>query len=194
MMIVERLAIPEVVRVRPRRFGDARGYFSEVFSARGFCQHVAEVEFVQDNEALSGAAGTLRGMHFQRSPMAQGKLIRVIRGAIFDVAVDIRQGSPTYGRHVTARLDGVDGDQLWVPVGFAHGYCTLEPDTLVAYKVTNYYSPDDDGGILWNDPAIGIEWPVPAQEPVLSVKDQGLPLLKDLPAQFHYSSEQEGVA
>ncbi|MBP0583503.1 dTDP-4-dehydrorhamnose 3,5-epimerase [Labrys sp. LIt4] len=186
--------MPEVVRVRPRRFGDARGYFSEVFNARVFRQQVADVGFVQDNEALSGAVGTLRGLHFQRSPMAQGKLIRVIRGAIFDVAVDIRKGSPSYGRHVSARLDGIDGDQLWVPVGFAHGYCTLEPDTLVAYKVTNYYSPADDGGILWSDPAIGIEWPVPAQGPVLSAKDLALPLLEDLPAHFSYNSEREDIA
>ncbi len=193
-MIVERLSIPEVVRVRPKRFGDSRGYFSEVFSARLFRQQVADVDFVQDNEALSGAVGTLRGLHFQRSPMAQGKLVRVVRGAIFDVAVDIRKGSPTFGRHASARLDGVEGDQLWVPAGFAHGYCTLEPDTLVAYKVTNYYSPADDGGVLWNDPEIGIDWPVPALGPVLSAKDLGLPLLKDLPDQFHYDCEREGVA
>lgn len=193
-MIIERLSISEVVRVRPRRFGDARGYFSEVFNARAFRQQVADVDFVQDNEALSGAVGTLRGLHFQRAPMAQGKLIRVIRGAILDVAVDIRKGSPSYGKHVSARLDGADGDQLWVPVGFAHGYCTLEPDTLVAYKVTNYYSPADDGGILWNDPAIAIDWPVPAQGPVLSAKDLELPALKDLPDCFFYDQEREGVA
>lgn len=192
-MIVERLSIPGVVRVRPKRFGDDRGYFSEVFNARMFRQHVCDADFVQDNEALSAVAGTLRGLHFQRSPMAQGKLVRVIRGAIFDVAVDIRRGSPSYGRHVGVRLDGADGDQLWVPVGFAHGYCTLEPDTLVAYKVTNYYSPADDGGVLWNDPAIGIDWPLPAQGPTLSAKDLGLPLLEDLPEQFHFDSEREGL-
>ncbi|WP_131114092.1 dTDP-4-dehydrorhamnose 3,5-epimerase [Lichenihabitans psoromatis] len=187
-MIVEKLDIPDVVRIRPRRFGDPRGYFSETFSARMFREQVAALDFVQDNEALSGAVGTLRGLHFQRPPTAQGKLIRAIRGAIFDVAVDIRQGSPTFGRHVWARLDGVDGDQLWVPPGFAHGYCTLEPDTLVAYKVTNPYSPADDGGILWNDPALGIAWPLGAGGAVLSDKDTKLPVLADLPAVFTYEA------
>lgn len=193
-MIVEPLAIPEVMRLRPRRFGDSRGYFAEVFSARVFCDRVAKVDFVQDNEALSGAAGTLRGLHFQRPPMAQGKLVRVIKGAIIDVAVDIRRGSPTYGHYVSARLDGADGDQLWVPAGFAHGYCTLEPDTLVAYKVTDSYSPAHDGGILWNDPALGIKWPDVAGGPILSDKDLKLPPLADLPEIFVYGPELEGVA
>lgn len=193
-MIVERLSIPDVMRLRPQRFGDARGYFSEVFSDRLFRREVADVAFVQDNEALSAAIGTLRGLHFQRAPMAQGKLIRVIRGAIFDVAVDIRKGSPSYGAHVSARLDGVDGDQLWVPPGFAHGYCTLEPDTLVAYKVTQFYSPADDGGILWDDPALGIAWPTPPEGPVLSAKDLGLPRLGDLPEQFLYEGEGKVTA
>ena len=185
-MNVERFAIADIALLRPRRFGDDRGYFAETFHARNFAENVAPFEFVQDNEALSGAVGTLRGLHFQRNPMAQGKLVRAIKGAILDVAVDIRHGSPTFGLHVAARLDAAQGAQLWVPPGFAHAYCTLEPDTIVAYKVTNYYSPADDGGILWNDPALGIDWPLPAGGAVLSDKDTKLPKLADLPVTFTY--------
>ena len=185
-MHIERLDIPDVVLIRPRRFGDARGYFVESFNARAFRAEVAEVDFVQDNEALSAQAGTLRGLHFQREPSAQGKLIRAIKGAILDVAVDIRRGSPSFGRSVSARLDAAQGAQLWVPVGFAHGYCTLEPETIVAYKVTDYYSPADDGGILWNDPALGIVWPLGADGAILSDKDTRLPPLKELGPVFDY--------
>ena len=185
-MQVEGLEIPAVVLIKPQRFGDARGYFTEVFNARAFRDRVGDAVFVQDNEAFSAAVGTLRGLHFQKHPTAQGKLVRVIRGAILDVAVDIRKGSPTFGRHVAARLDGTEGAQLWVPPGFAHGYCTLEPDTLVAYKVTNYYSPADDGGILWNDPALGIDWPLGTAGAILSDKDRKMPLLADLPTAFTY--------
>ncbi len=187
-MNVEPLAIADVVLVRPRRFGDARGYFVETFNARAFHEHVAPVDFVQDNEALSAAVGTLRGLHFQRHPTAQGKLVRALKGAILDVAVDIRVGSPTFGRHVSARLDAAEGAQLWVPPGFAHGYCTVEPDTIVAYKVTNFYSPADDGGILWSDPALGIDWPLGPNGAVLSDKDTKLPCLADLPPTFHYEA------
>ena len=183
-MDVQQLAIPEVILIRPRRHGDARGYFVESFSARAFRNEVAAFDFVQDNEALSGTSGTLRGLHFQRHPMAQGKLVRAIRGAIFDVAVDIRRGSSTFGEHVAAHLDAVGGAQLWVPPGFAHGYCTLETDTLVAYKVTQYYSPADDGGIRWNDPALKIDWPVGPKGAALSDKDTKLPLLTELPPTF----------
>ncbi len=186
-MQATRLAIPDVVLLRPKRHGDARGYFVESFNARTFAREVGiEVAFVQDNEALSAQPGTLRGLHFQKDPHAQGKLVRVLRGAILDVAVDIRVGSPSFGRHVSARLDAAEGAQLWVPAGFAHGYCTLEPDTMVAYKVTDFYSPADDGGILWNDPALGIAWPLPPGGAVLSDKDTRLPLLKDLPPVFRY--------
>ena len=183
-MQVERLAIPDVVLVTPRRFGDARGWFSETFSARVFEGEVAAVTFVQDNEAFSAEAGTLRGLHFQRPPAAQGKLVRVLKGAILDVAVDIRAGSPSYGRHVAVRLDAGSGTQIWVPPGFAHGYCTLEPDTAVAYKVTDFYSPAHDGGILWNDEALGIAWTLPPGGAVLSEKDTRLPRLADLPPVF----------
>lgn len=188
-MQVDRLSIADVVLIRPRRFGDERGYFAETFSTRAFGEKVATVAFVQDNEALSATAGTVRGLHFQREPAAQGKLIRVIRGAILDIAVDIRTGSPSFGRAVSARLDGAEGAQLWVPPGFAHGYCTLEPDTLVAYKVTEFYSPAHDGGILWNDPALGIDWMLPAGGAVLSDKDVNLPRLAELPPVFHYVAD-----
>lgn len=188
-MQVERLAIEDVLLLRPRRFGDARGYFAETFNAKTFTEKVGAFDFVQDNEASSAAVGTLRGLHFQRPPTAQGKLVRVIKGAVLDVAVDVRRGSPTFGRHIAARLDAAEGAQLWVPPGFAHGYVTLEPDTIFVYKVTNYYSPADDGGILWNDPALGIDWPLPAGGPTLSDKDTKLPLLADLPPVFSYEGE-----
>ena len=192
-MHIENLAIPDVVLIRPRRFGDARGYFVETFNARTFRDKVAALDFVQDNEALSGAVGTVRGLHFQKPPTAQGKLVRAIKGAILDVAVDIRRGSPSFGRHVAARLDAAEGAQLWVPPGFAHGYCTLEPDTIVAYKVTDFYSPADDGGILWNDPALGIDWPLGPDGAVLSDKDTKLPRLADLPPIFGDAAGREGA-
>ncbi len=187
-MQVDRLDIPDVMLIKPRRFGDARGYFVETFSARAFRDKVAPLDFVQDNEALSAQVGTLRGLHFQKARTAQGKLVRAIKGAILDVAVDIRVGSPSFGRHVSARLDAAEGAQLWVPPGFAHGYCTLEPDTIVAYKVTDFYSPADDGGILWNDPALGIHWPLGPEGAFLSDKDTRLPLLADLPPAFTYAA------
>jgi dTDP-4-dehydrorhamnose 3,5-epimerase len=185
-MHVEFLQIPAVALIQPKRFGDERGYFIETFNARLFRNKVADAVFVQDNEALSGQTGTLRGLHFQKPPAAQGKLVRVVKGAIFDVAVDIRVGSPTFGKYVSARLDAAGGAQLWVPPGFAHGYCTLEPDTLVSYKVTQFYSPADDAGILWNDPALGIRWPLGPGGAVLSAKDTKLPDLADLAPVFIY--------
>ena len=183
-MYATRLDIPDVVLIRPTRHGDARGYFVETFNARLFGREVTEAAFVQDNEALSAQAGTVRGLHFQRPPTAQGKLVRALKGCIFDVAVDIRRGSPTFGRHVSTRLTAETGDQLWVPPGFAHGYCTTEPDSIIAYKVTEFYSAADDGGIAWDDPALGIDWPVAPGAAVLSDKDRKLPRLADLPAVF----------
>ena len=185
-MQVSRLAIPDIAVLRPRRFADARGYFAETFNDRVFRAEVAAESFVQDNEALSRPEGTVRGLHFQAPPAAQGKLVRVLKGAIFDVAVDIRVGSPSFGRHVSVRLDATDGDQIWVPPGFAHGYCTLEPDTVIAYKVTHLYSAAHDGGILWDDPALGIAWPIPPGAAVLSDKDTRMPVLADLPPIFHH--------
>lgn len=185
-MNVEALAIPEVKLVTPRTFRDGRGFFSETYSRRLFESAVANVEFVQDNHSLSRAKGVIRGLHFQIEPKAQGKLVRVTRGAVLDVAVDIRQRSPTYGRHVAVVLSADNWSQLWVPVGFAHGFCTLEPDTEVVYKVTDYYAPEHDRGLLYDDPDLGIEWPVNPAEAILSDKDRRNPRLRDSDAYFFY--------
>jgi dTDP-4-dehydrorhamnose 3,5-epimerase len=147
-----------------------------------------ELEFVQDNHSLSGPKGTIRGLHYQSPPFAQDKLIRVVRGSILDVAVDLRQGSPTYGKHVAALISARAWNQILVPIGFAHGFCTLEADTEIIYKVTNYYSPEHDLGVLWNDPELGIEWPVSAARYVLSPKDQRLPRLSDIVSPFAYAA------
>ncbi|NNF53910.1 MAG: dTDP-4-dehydrorhamnose 3,5-epimerase [Acidimicrobiales bacterium] len=172
--------IDGVVEYTPRRFGDDRGYFAETFNARTYENLGIRGAFVQDNESLSAEPGTVRGLHFQMAPSPQGKLIRIIRGAALDVAVDLRVGSETFGDHVAVRLDGATGNQLWIPPGFAHGFCTLEPDTLVAYKVTAYHDPETDRCILWTDPELGIDWPVDVASATLSAKDAAAPLLADL--------------
>lgn len=181
--------IPDVKLVLPDRRGDARGFFSEVFRKDLLASAGVEAEFVQDNHSFSATMGTVRGLHFQTDPHAQGKLMRVARGAILDVAVDIRRGSPTYGRHVAVTLSARDWNQLWIPPGFAHGFCTIEPDTEVLYKVTAYYAPQHDFGLRWDDPALGIRWPVAADRAVLSEKDTRHPTLAELPAHFHYPAE-----
>jgi dTDP-4-dehydrorhamnose 3,5-epimerase len=157
-----------------------------VAEARALAGLGADISFVQDNHSLSLQPGVVRGLHFQAPPHAQGKLVRVPRGAIFDVAVDIRAGSPTYGRHVAAVLSAANWCQLWIPIGFAHGFCTLEPGTEVLYKVTDYYAPDYDRGVRWNDPRLGIDWPVTAADAILSAKDARNPLLAELPVHFRY--------
>jgi dTDP-4-dehydrorhamnose 3,5-epimerase len=179
---VSPLAIPEVRLIVPDRFGDDRGYFSETYSRRAFAAAGIDDEFVQDNHSLSAVPGTVRGLHYQIAPFAQAKLVRVVRGAILDVAVDLRHGSPTFGAHVQATLAAADGRQLFVPVGFAHGFCTLEPHTEVVYKVTAYYSRDHDRGIRWDDPDLGIAWPLDSAGAVVSPKDIGLPRLANVPA------------
>ncbi len=170
--------------VEMRRFQDPRGIFSETWSQRDFTSIGIEDRFVQDNWSRSERVGTIRGLHFQRPPRGQAKLVRVLRGAILDVAVDMRRSSRTFGKHIAVELAEGDGRALYVPLGFAHGFCTLRPGTEVAYKVTDDYSPQHDGGIAWNDPALGIDWPVLPQEAVLSDKDAKLPLLADLPRIF----------
>jgi dTDP-4-dehydrorhamnose 3,5-epimerase len=185
-MQIERLRIPELVRLTPKRHGDERGFFSETWTERGLVEAGIFARFVQDNHSRSAAVGTVRGLHFQAPPYAQGKLVRVVKGAIFDVAVDIRVGSPTYGQHVALTLSVQNWAQLWVPPGFAHGFCTTEPDTEVIYKVTDYYTPTAERSMHWDDPALGIEWPVRPEAAVLSAKDQEAPLLAGLPAYFHY--------
>jgi dTDP-4-dehydrorhamnose 3,5-epimerase len=189
-MEFNRLAIPDVVEIKPSRHGDHRGYFSETFRKDRFTENVGPVEFVQENQSLSLAPGVVRGLHFQALPFAQGKLVRCMAGAIFDVAVDIRHGSPTFGHWVAATLTSDQGNQLWIPAGFLHGFCTLVPDTLVCYKVTSYYHGPSDKGVLWNDPAIGIDWPDVADKSTLSEKDGKQPRLAELPIHFEYPREQ----
>ena len=179
--------IADVKIVTPVRHGDGRGFFSEIFREDVLAQHGIAVGFVQENHSFSAAQGVVRGLHFQTPPAAQAKLVRVAAGAILDVAVDIRAGSRSFGRHVAVVLSADLGNQLFVPEGFAHGFCTLVPDTHVLYKVNRYYSAEHDGGILWNDPALGIDWPVPADGAVLSDKDRRQPLLADLPPVFRYT-------
>jgi dTDP-4-dehydrorhamnose 3,5-epimerase len=185
-MDIQATSIPEVKIIAPKKFGDARGFFSETYNQRAF--HAAGITdvWIQDNHSLSGPKGTVRGLHFQTAPFAQAKLVRVTRGAILDVAVDIRRGSPTYGQHVAAEISAEAWNQIYVPAGFAHGFCTLTPDAEVLYKVTALYSRENDFGLLWNDPALGIDWPVSAETALLSDKDKVQPTLADMPAHFTY--------
>lgn len=176
--------IPDIKLIIPKKHGDARGFFSETFTRRSLAAGGIDIEFVQDNHAFSAAKGTVRGLHFQTPPMAQAKLVRVIRGAILDVAVDIRVGSPSYGKHVAVELSAKRWNQLFIPEGFAHGLVTLTPDVEVLYKVSQYYAAANDKGLLWNDPALGIAWPVNPGEVILSDKDKVQPRLADLPAYF----------
>jgi dTDP-4-dehydrorhamnose 3,5-epimerase len=185
-MKIEQLEIADIFFLTPARLGDSRGFFSETFRADAFAAHGVDVTFVQDNHAFSAKKGVLRGLHFQVPPHAQGKLVRCTRGAILDVGVDIRIGSPTYGRHVAVELSAANWHQLWVPPGFAHGYVTLEEDCEVVYKVTDYYAPDCDRGIAWDDPALGIDWRISADGVVLSDKDKQHPRLVDAAPAFHF--------
>ena len=183
---VTSLRIPDVKLLAPKRFGDQRGFFSEVYNRRALKEAGIDLDFVQDNHSLSGARGTVRGLHFQTPPFAQDKLVRVVRGSVFDVAVDVRRGSPTYGQHVSAVISAQEWNQILVPIGFAHGLMTLEENTEVLYKVTDYYAPDHDEGIRWNDPSLGIEWPIAEDAAVLSDKDQRQPLLGEFESPFEY--------
>ena len=182
LLEVETTALPGVVILTPRRFGDARGFFSETWN-RARMRDLAglEPEFVQDNHSLSAEAGTIRGLHFQAPPHAQDKLVRCGRGRLFDVAVDIRRGSPTYGQWVGVELSAANGRQLWVPAGFAHGFQTLEPETEIVYKCTDYYAPEADGAVLWS--SAGIDWPL-AGATALSDKDAVAPALADFDSPF----------
>jgi dTDP-4-dehydrorhamnose 3,5-epimerase len=182
-MDIKHLDIPGVMLLTPKIFRDARGFFSETYNRESWQAAGLTAEFVQDNQSLSRDPGVVRGLHFQIAPKAQGKIVRVVRGAIFDVAVDIRPGSPAYGRFVTATLSAENWTQIWIPAGFAHGLCTLEPDTEVIYKVTAPYAPALDRGIAWDDPALGIPWPVAPGKAILSDKDRRHPRLADLAPQ-----------
>jgi dTDP-4-dehydrorhamnose 3,5-epimerase len=178
-MKIENLSISDVKVLTPKVFADARGYFAETWKERLLAEAGISARFVQDNQAMSVDAGTVRGLHFQLPPRAQDKLVRVSKGAILDVAVDVRRGSATFGQHVTRVLSSENWCQMWVPKGFAHGYVTLEPHTEVIYKVTDFYAPDCDAGIAWDDPDLGIDWGVEKQAVILSAKDKALPRLAD---------------
>lgn len=191
-MDIASLAIEDVKIVRLRRAGDLRGFFSETYNQRTLLAAGIDAVFVQDNHSQSAPAGVLRGLHFQIPPRAQAKLLHVVRGRIYDVVVDIRRGSPTFGQHVGVEISAQAWNQIYVPIGFAHGFVTLEPDTAVIYKVSDFYSPEHERGIAWNDPALAIRWPLPAAEPTLSDRDRQLPRLTELPAYFfHTDSKRE---
>jgi dTDP-4-dehydrorhamnose 3,5-epimerase len=193
-MAVIDTSFPEVKVLIPPKHVDERGFFSETYSRRTLAKFGIAPDFVQDNHAFSARRGTIRGLHFQIPPFAQHKIVRVIRGSIFDVVVDVRRGSPTFGRFEAFRFSATDWKQLSIPIGFAHGLCTLEPNTEVMYKVSNVYSPAHDRGVRWNDKAIGIEWPVSADEAVISAKDRALPPLASLPSYFDSESELSSLS
>lgn len=182
-------SLPDVVEIVPAKHGDARGYFAETFRLDWFTDNVSQSAFVQENQSLSRRRGVIRGLHFQSEPFAQGKLVRCIAGAIFDVAVDMRHGSPEFGRWTALTLSADEGNQLWVPPGFLHGFCTLTQNVLVSYKVTAYYSPDNDLGVRWDDPDIGVKWPAGADPSTLSDKDARQPLFRELGRHFDHGVE-----
>jgi dTDP-4-dehydrorhamnose 3,5-epimerase len=181
---IRALSIPDVKLIKGPRFLDLRGYFSETFARADFAAHGIPCDFIQDNQSSSARRGTVRGLHFQREPFAQTKLVRVLQGKIFDVAVDLRRSSPSYGQHVAVELSDADDEQLLVPAGFAHGFCTLMPQTIVFYKVDKVYSAEHDGGINWLDPKLGIPWPIAAEDATVSEKDRQLPRLEALSSVF----------
>jgi dTDP-4-dehydrorhamnose 3,5-epimerase len=183
-MKVEHLAIEDVILLTPPRFSDARGFFSETWQQERYAEAGIAGPFVQDNHAFSWRRGTVRALHAQIAPNVQGKLVRVVRGAIWDVAVDIRVGSPSYGKHVAATLSAENWQQLWIPGGFLHGYCTLTPDTEVIYKTTAPWDRGAERGVIWDDPALAVPWPVSRAEAILSDKDLELPRLADCPGWF----------
>ena len=183
-MQIEKTPLEGVLLITPQRFGDHRGFFSESYRRDRFTAHGIDIDFVQDNHSLSQARGTVRGLHFQTPPHAQDKLMRCGRGALFDVAVDLRRSSPTYGAWFGTELSFENGRQLLVPKGFAHGFMTLEPDTEIIYKCSDIYAPDAEGVLLWNDPTIGIDWPIAGFDPILSEKDAAAPGLSGFESPF----------
>ncbi|MHB8885456.1 MAG: dTDP-4-dehydrorhamnose 3,5-epimerase [Methylovirgula sp.] len=182
--MIETTPLAGVKLIVPKKFADARGYFSEIYNREIFVQAGIAVDFVQDNQSRSATVGTIRGLHFQSPPFAQDKLIRVLKGGILDVAVDLRRSSPTYGQYFATELSAENFKQMFVPVGFAHGFCTLEPETEILYKVSNFYAPKHDHGLAWDDPALGIPWPVTGDAAVLSDKDRQHPRFADLVSPF----------
>jgi len=186
LMNVVETAIPDVLLFEPKVFGDERGYFLETYRQDIFEKHAGKVTFVQDNESKS-SCGVLRGLHFQKPPFTQSKLVRVVAGRVLDVALDMRSGSPWFGRHVAVELDAEKKQMLWVPKGFAHGFLVLSASAVFAYKCDNYYAPDHDAGVIWNDPALGIAWGVPENDICVSAKDAALPAFEDA---YHFALEE----
>ena len=183
-MQVEALRIPDILLLTPPRFRDERGFFSEVWSRKALLTAGLPAEFEQENHSLSRAVGTVRGLHYQTPPVAQGKLVRVVRGRIFDVAVDLRRRSPSYSQWVGAELSADDGRMIWIPAGFAHGFCTLEPDSEIVYLVDAPYSAANNAGLRWNDPVIGIDWPTDEGAVTLSQADRDAPAFSALESPF----------
>ena len=183
-MNIANVSLPEIRIMSLKKIEDSRGFLSEVYTRRAFEAEGDKIDFVQDNHSFSAKKGTVRGLHFQTPPVAQHKLVRVVRGSVFDVAIDLRRSSFSYGRHVSVVLSAAAWNQALVPVGFAHGFMTLEDDTEVIYKVSDYYSPDYDKGLLWNDPALGIQWPLLTKEALLSERDRAQPRLAELESPF----------
>jgi dTDP-4-dehydrorhamnose 3,5-epimerase len=181
---ITQTGLPGVLLLKPARFGDSRGFFSESWNRKTLASHGIDMDFVQDNHSLSAQVGTVRGLHFQAPPHAQDKLVRCGKGRLFDVAVDIRKGSPTYGQWVGEELSFENGKQLWVPAGFLHGFMTLTPDTEIVYKCTDYYAPDCDGAVRWD--SCGIDWPLDVATPVLSEKDEKAQALAEFDSPFTY--------
>lgn len=188
-MDIKTLSLTGLTLLRPRVFQDARGSFSETYNQKAFAAAGITTAFVQDNQSFSAKRGTIRGLHFQLPTAAQAKLVRVLRGNVYDVAVDLRVGSPSYGRWEGVMLTADGGEQLFVPRGFAHAFCTLEPDVLVAYKVDAFYAPASDSGLIWNDPTLAIDWPVDAADVVLSDKDMKLGRFADFASPFRYEGQ-----
>ena len=185
-MQIESLAIEDVKLFTPAKFADSRGYFVETYNGKRMAEAGISATFVQDNQSLSTRRGTIRGLHFQLSPEPQAKLVRVLAGAVFDVAVDLRAGSPTFGRWCGATLTAAAGEQIFIPVGFAHGFCTLDEDTVVAYKVDGFYAKACEAGLRWDDPDLAITWPIAAGDVHVSEKDAVLPRLRDVTAPFPF--------
>lgn len=183
-MEVTHFDIADVKVLVPKKHGDHRGFFSETYNRKSLAEAGIDVDFVQDNQSLSAEKGTVRGLHFQTPPFAQAKLVRVVRGSVFDVAVDLRRDSPTYGKHVGVVLSADAWNQIYVPAGFAHGVMTLEPDTELLYKVSDYYAPQHDKGLLWNDRDLGIEWPLAESDVILSEKDRNQPAFAGFESPF----------
>jgi dTDP-4-dehydrorhamnose 3,5-epimerase len=185
-MIIETTAIPGVLIVTPKKHGDERGFFSETFKHSQLASHGVTHGWLQDNHSMSGKRGTVRGLHFQAPPRAQAKLIRVASGAILDIAVDVRKGSPAYGKHVAVELSSDNWRQLYVPVGMAHGFCTITERTEVLYKTSEEYAPESEGGLLWDDPVLGIDWPISASDATVNGRDGKWPTLASLVSPFTY--------